>query len=45
MTVGRLTSCVSVFLTTTILTGCASLEELRQVQMSNRNLVAEKAQL
>jgi len=27
------------------LTGCASLEELRQVQMANRNLVAEKAHL
>lgn len=45
MTVGRSTLGVTVCLITIILTGCASLEELRQVQMANRNLGAEKAHL
>jgi len=34
------TVCCIVFLST----GCASLEDLRQAQMANRNLIAEKAQ-
>ena len=34
-----------VCLSTVTLTGCASLEELRQAQMDNRNMIAEKAQL
>lgn len=45
MTSGRWILGGSAYLITVLVTGCATLEELRQVQMANRNLISEKAQL
>ncbi len=45
MTCGRLISGVLAGVTVAILTGCASLDELRQTQMAQRRLEAEKADI